>query len=164
MLDLRYDPVARTGYVKLRPGRSVRTRSLSAQANAEYDRRGQLLSIAITELDATAAEFLRTSDEETLLRVIAAQAGAGKAGFRRGGRPPDGHDGPAARPKPRPRPKPAAKPKPAPEPAAQPAASADGESRAAPKKRRRRRSRGGARNPEGGAAPPAAEGSEAPTE
>jgi hypothetical protein len=157
MLDLRYDPVAREGYVKLRPGRSVRTRSLSAQANAEYDRRGQLLSISIKELDSTAAEFLRTSDEETLLRVIAAQAGAGKAGFRRGGRPPERQDGQAARPKPKPRPKPVAKPKPAPKPAAQAPASSDGEATAAPKKRRRRRSRGGASKPEGGAAPPTAE-------
>ena len=88
MLDLRYDPIAREGYVKLRTGRSVRSRPLSAQAQAEYDRHGQLLSISIHDLDQTAAEFLRTSDEDTLLRVIAAQAGAGKAGFRRGGRPP----------------------------------------------------------------------------
>jgi hypothetical protein len=142
MLDLRYDPVAREGYVKLRTGRSVRSRPLSAQAQAEYDRRGQLLSIAIKDLDPTAAEFLRTSDEETLLRVIAAQAGAGKAGFRRGGRPPEPQ---AERPRPKPRARPKAPPKPKPE--ARPA-TADAEA-AAPKKRRRRR-RSGAKKPEGG--------------
>src|SRR5262245_47008688 len=117
MLDLRYDPVAREGYVKLRAGRSVRTRPLSNQAQAEYDRRGQLLSISIVDLDATAAEFLRTSDEETLLRVIAAQAGAGKAGYRRGG-PPKAGAPPKPRPKPATKPKPAAKPKAKPPPAA----------------------------------------------
>jgi hypothetical protein len=157
MLDLRYDPIAREGYVKLRTGRSVRSRPLSAEAQAEYDRRGQLLSISIRDLDATAAEFLRTSDEETLLRVIAAQAGAGKAGFRRGGRPP-APEQPAARPKPRPKPKP--KPKPKARPAAKPEAKAeapDGEAAGAPKKRRRRR-RSGANKPDGGA-PPAAAGS-----
>jgi hypothetical protein len=154
MLDLRYDPVAREGYVKLRPGRSVRTRPLSEQAQAEYDRRGQLLSISIRDLDTTAAEFLRTSDEETLLRVIAAQAGAGKAGFRRGGRPPEREQArPAAKPKPRPRPKP--------KPAAQPEAkSADGAAAAAPKKRRRRRSRGGGGKANGG--PPPAPASSGP--
>jgi hypothetical protein len=146
MLDLRYDPVAREGYVKLRTGRSVRTRPLSEQAQAEYDRRGQLLSISIRELDQTAAEFLRTSDEETLLRVIAAQAGAGKAGFRRGGRPPATSEQPAARPKPKPRPKPKAPPRPKPE-ATQ--AAGDGDGAAAPRKRRRRR-RSGAKKPEGG--------------
>src|SRR5690242_4943127 len=151
MLDLRYDPVAREGYVKLRPGRSVRTRPLSAQAQAEYDRRGQLLSISIKELDATAAEFLRTSDEETLLRVIAAQAGAGKAGFRRGGRPPERPDGTAQKARPAAKPKP--RPKPKPKPAPQPEAQADGAQAAAPKKRRRRRSRGGGGKDNGGPPP-----------
>src|SRR4051812_2437929 len=137
MLDLRYDPVAREGYVKLRSGRSVRTRPLSTQAQAEYDRRGQLLSISIHDLDQTAAEFLRTSDEETLLRVIAAQAGAGKAGIRRAGPPPKSAAKsaaparPKAKPKPKPKPKPAAKPE---------AAASDGASpEGAPKRRRRRR-------------------------
>ncbi len=155
MLDLRYDPIAREGLVKLRTGRSVRSRPLSPEAQAEYDRRGQLLSISIRDLDATAAEFLRTSDEETLLRVIAAQAGAGKAGFRRGGRPP-APEQPAARPKPRPKPKPKPKARPAAKPEVK-AAAPDGEAAGAPKKRRRRR-RSGAKKPDGGAPPAAAEG------
>src|SRR5215472_6256511 len=82
VLDLRYDAVAREGYVTLREGRPVRTRRLSPQATAEYNRRGELVAITVTELDATAAEFLRTADEETLLRVITEQAGRSKAGRR----------------------------------------------------------------------------------
>ena len=74
MLDLRYDPLSRAGFVRLREGRTARTRRLSPQAVAEYDRRGRLLAISVSDLDSTAAEFLRTADEETLLRVIRAQA------------------------------------------------------------------------------------------
>jgi hypothetical protein len=74
MLDIRYDPVSRQGFVRLREGRTVRTRRLSPHAVAEYDRRGRLLAISITDLDPTAAEFLRTSDEETLLRVLRTHA------------------------------------------------------------------------------------------
>src|SRR4051812_25873616 len=149
MLDLRYDPVAREGYVKLRPGRSVRTRPLSTQAQAEYDRRGQLLSISIHDLDQTAAEFLRTSDEETLLRVIAAQAGAGKAGIRRAGPPPKSAAKSTAPARPKAKAKPKPKPKPKPEAAASNGASPEG----APKRRRRRRrprGGGGAGQPAGG--------------
>jgi hypothetical protein len=90
MLTLRYDPASRSGIVRLREGKSVRTRRLSSQAVAEYNRRGEIVTIAISDLDATAAEFLRTADEETLMRVIAAQA-PGKAGRPRpasGGPPP----------------------------------------------------------------------------
>lgn len=70
MLNLRYDPVSRAGFVRLRDGRTVRTRRLSQHAEAEYDRRGRLLAVSISDLDPTAAEFLRTADEATLLRVI----------------------------------------------------------------------------------------------
>jgi hypothetical protein len=80
MLNVRYDPASRSGFVRLREGRSVRTRRLSSQAVADYGRHGQLLSISITDLDPSAAEFLRTADEETLLRVIAAQKGGSAAG------------------------------------------------------------------------------------
>lgn len=73
MLTVRYDPLSRTGFVRLREGRTAKTRRLSPQATAEYDRRGRLLAIFVTDLDPTAAEFLRTADEETLLRVIRAQ-------------------------------------------------------------------------------------------
>jgi len=73
MLTLRYDPVTRAGFVRLREGRTARTRRLSPQAVAEYDARGRLLAISVTDLDPVAAEFLRTSDEETLLRVIREQ-------------------------------------------------------------------------------------------
>ena len=44
------------------------------------------MAIQISELDETAAEFLRTADEETLLRVIREQAGRRKAGSQ----PPPG--------------------------------------------------------------------------
>ena len=94
MLTLRYDPASRSGIVRLREGASVRTRRLSSQAVAEYNRRGEIVTIAISDLDPTAAEFLRTADEETLMRVIAAQA-PGKAG-----RPPSAQ--PAAKPRPKP--------------------------------------------------------------
>ena len=128
MLNVRYDPISRTGFVKLRPGRVTRTRELSEHATAEYDARDRLIAITVTDLDETAAEFLRTADEETLLAVIRAQAGRRKAGRIA---PPahatERRDGEArARPKARP----AAKAKPA------AAAPADG---AAPKRRRRRR-------------------------
>lgn len=75
MLYLRYDPVSRVGLARLREGRVARTRRLSPQAVAEYDRRGRLLTIEVTDLDPRAAEFLRTADEQTLLRVIRAQTG-----------------------------------------------------------------------------------------
>jgi hypothetical protein len=42
---------------------------------AEYGRRGELLAITLTDVDPTAAEFLRTADEESLLAVIRAQTG-----------------------------------------------------------------------------------------
>ena len=80
MLNVHYDPASRSAFVRLREGRAVRSRRLSDQALAEYGRRGQLLTIAIDDVDPTAAEFLRTADEETLLRVIARQAGARAAG------------------------------------------------------------------------------------
>ena len=80
MLDVRYDPAGREAFVRLRQGRPQRTRRLSDQATAEYDSRRRLLSISVTDIDPAAADFLRTADEETLLRVIAAQAGASKAG------------------------------------------------------------------------------------
>jgi Protein of unknown function (DUF2283) len=80
MLDLRYDPVSRAGYVRLRQGRVAKTRELSPTANGEYDTRDRLIAIQIADLDETAAEFLRTADEETLLRVIREQAGRRKAG------------------------------------------------------------------------------------
>jgi hypothetical protein len=86
MLDLRYDPVARDGYVRLRPGKVAKTRELSPTASGEYDKRDRLVAIQISELDETAAEFLRTADEETLLRVIREQAGRRKAGSQ----PPPG--------------------------------------------------------------------------
>ena len=77
MLTLRYDPASRNGFVRLREGRAVRTRRLSHQAVAEYGRHGQLLTISISDLDPSAAEFLRTADEETLLRVISEQTSGG---------------------------------------------------------------------------------------
>ena len=80
MLDLRYDPVSRAGYVRLRQGRVAKTRELSPTANGEYDARDRLVAIQITDLDETAA------DEETLLRVIREQAGRRKAGSQ----PPPG--------------------------------------------------------------------------
>lgn len=73
MLNVRYDPASKSGFVRLREGRTARTRRLSPQAVAEYDRRGRLLAISVTDLEPTAAEFLRTADEETLLRVIQEQ-------------------------------------------------------------------------------------------
>ncbi len=90
MLTLRYDPASRNGFVRLREGRAVRTRRLSEQAVAEYGRHGQLLTISISDLDASAAEFLRTADEETLLRVISEQTGrpAAAAPQRRRARAP----------------------------------------------------------------------------
>jgi hypothetical protein len=75
MLDLRYDPESRSGFVRLREGRTARTRRLSSQAMADYGRRGELLAITLEDLDPTAAEFLRTSDEDSLLAVIRAQTG-----------------------------------------------------------------------------------------
>jgi hypothetical protein len=75
MLNLRYDPESRSGFVRLREGRTARTRQLSPQATAEYGRRGELLAITLTDVDPTAAEFLRTADEEALLAVIRAQTG-----------------------------------------------------------------------------------------
>jgi hypothetical protein len=75
MLDLRYDPESRSGFVRLREGQTARTRQLSTHAVAEYGRRGQLLAITLDDLDPTSAEFLRTADEESLLAVIRAQTG-----------------------------------------------------------------------------------------
>lgn len=75
MLNLRYDPESRSGFVRLREGRTARSRRLSPQAVAEYGRRGELLAITLTDVDPTAAEFLRTADEEALLAVIRAQTG-----------------------------------------------------------------------------------------
>jgi hypothetical protein len=80
VLNVRYDPASRNGFVRVREGRAVRTRRLSSQAVADYGRHGQLLTISISDLDPSAAEFLRTADEETLLRVIAAQKGGSAAG------------------------------------------------------------------------------------
>jgi|SRR5436305_8759847 hypothetical protein len=75
MLNVRYDPESRSGFVRLREGRTARTRQLSPQARAEYGRRGELLAITLTDVDPTAAEFLRTADEDALLAVIRAQTG-----------------------------------------------------------------------------------------
>jgi hypothetical protein len=75
MLNLRYDPESRSGFVRLREGRTARTRRLSPQAIAEYGRRGELLAITLSDVDPTAAEFLRTADEDALLAVIRAQTG-----------------------------------------------------------------------------------------
>jgi hypothetical protein len=61
--------------VRLREGRTARSRRLSPQAVADYGRRGELLAITLTDVDPTAAEFLRTADEESLLAVIRAQTG-----------------------------------------------------------------------------------------
>ena len=142
MLNVRYDPASRTGFVKLRPGRAARTRELSAQATGEYDVRDRLIAITVTELDETAAEFLRTADEETLLAVIRAQAGRRTAGRPA---PPASstseRDG-ATRPRPKAKPRPTA------------AATQAADAPAAPKRRRRRR----AAKPGGG---PAASGESA---
>jgi hypothetical protein len=73
MLPLRYDVESKTGFIRLREGKVVRSERLSAQATAEYGRRGQLLTISLTELEPDAAEFLRTADEESLLAVIRRQ-------------------------------------------------------------------------------------------
>lgn len=143
MLNVRYDPASRTGFVKLRPGRAVRTRELSAQSTGEYDVRDRLIAITVTELDETSAEFLRTADEDTLLAVIRAQAGRRKAGRPSppaGAMPERGDGSSRPRPKAKPRPRPTAKAAPA-EPAA------------APKRRRRRR----AAKPGGGTAPASGE-------
>jgi hypothetical protein len=106
MLDLRYDPESRSGFVRLREGRTSRTRRLSAQAMADYGRRGELLAITLEDLDPTAAEFLRTADEESLLAVIRAQTG----------RPvwttPPAQAPQAKKPRPGSKPKPGAKPRP----------------------------------------------------
>lgn len=75
MLNLRYDPESRSGFVRLREGRTARSRRLSPQAMADYGRRGELLAITLTDVDPTAAEFLRNADEESLLAVIRAQTG-----------------------------------------------------------------------------------------
>src|SRR6476469_5234880 len=75
ILNVRYDPESRSGFVRLREGRTARTRQLSPQATAEYGRRGELLAITLTDVDPTAAEFLRTADEDALLAVIRAQTG-----------------------------------------------------------------------------------------
>ena len=48
----------------------ARSERVSAHATAEYGRRGQLLTMSLTELEPDAAEFLRTADEESLLAVI----------------------------------------------------------------------------------------------
>jgi hypothetical protein len=108
MLNVRYDPESRSGFVRLREGRTARSRRLSPQAVADYGRRGELLAITLTDVDPTAAEFLRTADEESLLAVIRAQTG--KSVWTT---PPD---------EPKPRPKPA-----------RPSAAAGG-----PKRKRRR--------------------------
>jgi hypothetical protein len=109
MLNLRYDPESRSGFVRLREGRTARSRPLSAQATADYGRRGELLSITLEDLDPTAAEFLRTADEDSLLAVIRAQTG--KAVWTT---PPAsaGPKPPAAKPKPAPKPAASGKPKP----------------------------------------------------
>lgn len=70
MLPLRYDVESKTGFIRLRDGKVTRSERLSAQATAEYGRRGQLLTISLTDLEPDAAEFLRTADEESLLAVI----------------------------------------------------------------------------------------------
>src|SRR5436190_23359986 len=75
MLNVRYDPESRSGFVRLREGRTARSRRLSPQAVADYGRRGELLAITLTDVDPTAAEFLRTADEESLLAVIRTQTG-----------------------------------------------------------------------------------------
>ena len=75
MLNVRYDPESRSGFVRLREGRTARSRRLSPQAVADYGRRGELLAITLTDVDPTAAEFLRTADEDSLLAVIRAQTG-----------------------------------------------------------------------------------------
>ena len=74
VLMLRYDPLTKTGLVRLREGRVARTRHLSPYAVGEYDSRGRLLTLFVLDLESDTAEFLRTSDEETLLRVIRALA------------------------------------------------------------------------------------------
>ena len=117
MLNLRYDPLSRSGLVRLREGRVARSRQLAAQAAADAGRRGELLAIALVDLDPTAAEFQRTADEDSLLAVIRAQTG--KAVWTT---PP-----PGSGPKPQ-----AAKPKPA---AKQPAS---GKPKPKPRQRRKR--------------------------
>ena len=82
MLPLRYDVESRSGFIRLREGRVAKSRRLSPQATAEYGRQGQLLTIALTDLDPDAAEFLRTADEETLLAVIEQQSGGAGGGRR----------------------------------------------------------------------------------
>jgi len=77
VLYLRYDPLSRTGFVRLREGETAWTRRLTPHAVAEYDRRRRLLAIFVTDLDPDAAEFLRMGDEETLLGVIGRYAEPG---------------------------------------------------------------------------------------
>jgi uncharacterized protein YqgV (UPF0045/DUF77 family) len=74
VLMLRYDPVTKTGLARLREGRAARTTRLSPHAVAEYDSRGRLLTLFVTDLEPDTAEFLRTAEEDTLLRVIRALA------------------------------------------------------------------------------------------
>ena len=94
MLDLHYDPESRSGFVRLREGKTARSRRLSPNAVAEYGRRGQLLAITLEDIDATAAEFVRTADEDALLAVINAQTGR-----RTWTTPPGGGAGKPARPR-----------------------------------------------------------------
>jgi len=47
---------------------------MQARLPRSVDKRGRLLAISLTDLDPTAAEFLCTSDEETLLQVIRAHS------------------------------------------------------------------------------------------
>jgi hypothetical protein len=67
---------------------------------ADYGRRGELLAITLEDLDPTAAEFLRTADEESLLAVIRAQTG--KPVWTT----PPAQAGPAKKPRPGAKPKP----------------------------------------------------------
>ncbi len=82
VLMLRYDPLTKTGLVRLREGRVATTRNLSPHAVGEYNSRGRLLTLLVTDLEPDTAEFLRTSDEETLLRVIRSLAPRERRGTR----------------------------------------------------------------------------------
>ena len=79
MLDLRYDPESRSGFVRLREGQHrphaaalapARWPSTAAAASCSRSRS--------SDIDPTAAEFLRTADEESLLAVIRAQTGTAR--------------------------------------------------------------------------------------
>ena len=78
MLNVRYDPESRSGFVRLREGRTARTRQLSPQATADED-----ALLAVIRAQTGKAVWTTPQDGPEQPKQTAAKSGAGSGEARR---------------------------------------------------------------------------------